>query len=45
MLNKDLFLNEKMFDPDAEVKATRDGFGTGMETKTGRAGRTRRSGR
>lgn len=30
MLNKDLKLNEKLFDADVEAKATRDGFGTGV---------------
>lgn len=30
MLNPDAFLNPKLFDADAEVKATRDGFGTGL---------------
>ncbi len=30
MLNKDLKLNEKLFDADVEQKATRDGFGTGI---------------
>lgn len=30
MLNPDLKLNQKMFDKTAEMKATRDGFGTGL---------------
>lgn len=30
MLNKDLFLNEKMFDADVEKDATRSGYGTGL---------------
>ena len=30
MLNLHLNLNEKIFDKDVEVKATRDGFGTGL---------------
>ena len=32
MLNKDLKLNEKMFDEDVEQKATRDGFGEALVT-------------
>lgn len=30
MLNPHLYLNEKVFDKDVEVKATREGFGTGL---------------
>jgi transketolase len=30
MLNKDLKLNENLFDADVDQKATRDGFGTGI---------------
>jgi len=30
MLNKDLFLNEKLFDKDVEKNATRNGYGTGL---------------
>ncbi len=30
MLNKDLHLNERLFEVDGEKKATRDGFGTGL---------------
>lgn len=30
MLNPTLHLNDKVFDQDVEVKATRDGFGTGL---------------
>ena len=30
MLNKDLKLNEKVFDKDVELKATREGYGSGL---------------
>lgn len=30
MLNPHLFLNEKIFDEDVELKATREGYGTGL---------------